>query len=93
MTDLIRHILASYALWFALSQGNVPGLRQIREAAVGRWPGLLEFLMCPMCLGFWCSLAIVLAVPGPIPEMLIKALAGAAGVFALEALVSRLEAR
>ena len=97
MTDLLKHMLATYALWFAFAQGKIPIWGDLRDKMMLKWPIFGTFALCAMCSGFWCSLAIAaLDVPSDIKSlvyMLTKGLAGAAACYIIEAHVTKLEGR
>jgi hypothetical protein len=102
MTDLIKHILATYTLWFVVTQSPViPGWTQFRDAMTRKSEGFARFMLCPMCSGFWCSAIIgvlpyIPQAPAGVAAFLscaVTVLAGATGVFLIETLVSRLQAR
>lgn len=101
MSDLVVHILASYAVWFAVTQSELPWWGEYRDRLRVRYTSFSTWAGCPMCSGFWCSLLVVLlrlAPSFPLAPLSIGyaaalSLAGASGVFLLETLVRRFEAR
>jgi hypothetical protein len=100
MSLLVLQVLASYALWLVISQSSLPVWSRLRDKLVERWSVVGTFLLCPLCSGFWCSLAVApfstrLSSPSvaDFGHLLVMALAGAAGIYLIETYVSRLEAR
>lgn len=101
MSALLGHLLATYGLWFVLTQSDTPGYGPWRDALAARHPRFQEFIHCPMCSGYWCSLLIALATTAATTpfsfaaavHVVILTLAGAAGCFLIETMVRRLEAR
>jgi hypothetical protein len=101
MVRLIQFVLASYALWFVFSQSDLPGWWKLRDRLIDRFTGLAAFLFCPMCSGFWCSLAMSALLPIDYAERasfvaqtagyLAQALARATAVLLLDLLVRRAE--
>jgi hypothetical protein len=100
MDKLLYFVLASYAAWFVFSQSELPVWSNARDWLCLKSPTFSKLVHCPMCSGFWCSLAVAAASRWPFPATILDAahitlqgLAGAAAVFLIETHVTRLERR
>lgn len=105
MTKLILFVLASYAAWYVFTTAELPLWGKLRAAVANRSATVAEFLLCPICSGFWCSAAVSLALPlFDVPSWMgevgtwgvapfVQGLAGAAAVYLIETHVTRLEER
>jgi hypothetical protein len=100
MMSLVIQVLATYALWYGLTQSNLPLWGSIRDWLTTRYEGWSRFFNCALCSGFWCSLAVALIRSEvdlyawePWRVIFPLALAGAGGCFLIETLVTRLETR
>lgn len=102
MADLVMHVLATYALWFVVTQSDLPLWGSLRSRWQLRSTTFSHFTGCAVCSGFWCSLALVLlrlvvvSVPLLRPTLgygVVLCLGGAAGCYLIETSVRRLEAR
>jgi len=103
MEALFLHLLASYGLWFVVTQSHLPVWHGIRDALALKYSTFGRWLLCAVCSGFWCSLAVASALAAPelmggvtvtlVGRLFVQALAGAATCYLVEAHVTRLEAR
>lgn len=97
MNLLVLHILATYGLWYVIGQSSLPGWSKLRDRLMEKSETFGRFLLCPVCSGFWISLAFAAgsvawgAASGY--EAGLRAFAGAAGCLLLETHVSRLQAK
>jgi len=107
MADLILFVLSAYAAWFVLTTAELPVWYKLREELMTRSVTFSKFILCPICSGFWTSLALSFVFPLTAsvirwPDQafgvwvlgpLVQALAGAGAIFLIETHVTRLEER
>ncbi len=98
MDKLLLFVLACYAAWFVFAQSELPLWSNARDWLCVKSPTFSKLVHCPMCSGFWCSLAVTIGFSWPvqptiagITQVFLNGLAGAAAVFLIETLVVRLE--
>ena len=91
MTLFLIHALATYVLWSGVFQSSLPLLSGLRDKLASKNETFYRFVSCPLCSGFWCSLAVALVrVPlVPVGELMAVALAGAATTFIIESVLTR----
>ena len=103
MPQLILFILSCYAFWYVFTTAELPLWDRIRSWVLERSTTFTKFILCPICSGFWCSVAVSYALPlfvtpewmshagqwivGPV----IQGLAGSTSVYLIELHVGRLE--
>lgn len=98
MATLLTFVLASYGLWFVVTQSELPLWHKLRDRLSLRSGTFAKLMLCPVCSGFWCSLAVAVTIEPTscltdVMARLVQALAGAAAVFLIEAHVTKLEER
>jgi len=100
MDKLLWFVLASYGAWFVFSQSDLPLWGGMRDWLCLKSVTFSKLVHCPVCSGFWCSLALAIVFRWPISTTVVdaaqtfaQALAGAAAVFLIETHVTRLESR
>jgi hypothetical protein len=95
MSVLLLFLLACFGVWRVFAISDLPLWGALRDAWMSDHPWFAAFILCPLCSGFWASLALSFACPlvpgnfGPV----IQAFAGAATVFLVETQVQRIEER
>ena len=93
MATLAIHCLATWFLWYVVSQSDLPVWAQLREIILGGSPKLEAFVMCPVCCGFWCSLTLAgtsaLVFTATLYSVILLAMAGAAFTYAFERIINR----
>ena len=106
MPDLILFVLACYAAWFVFTTAELPLWDPVRTKIAERSSTFTKFILCPICSGFWCSVAVALALPlfeapawmgNDIGHWIVvpgtQGLAGATAIYLIELHVGRLESR
>jgi len=107
MADLIVFVLSAYAAWYVFTTAELPIWDPLRTALMTRSSIFAKFMLCPICSGFWVSLAMSYIFPltlstvrGPgtllgvwILAPLVQAFAGAGAIYLVETHVRRLEER
>jgi hypothetical protein len=105
MSNLTLFVLAAYAAWYIFSTAELPIWHRIRDAISSRSVVFFKFIDCPICSGFWVSLALSFVFPiaetaplfgpawGAVSSSLVQAFAGAGAVYLIETHVRRLEER
>lgn len=100
MDKLLCFVLASYGAWFVFSQSDLPLWGRMRDWLCMKSPTFSKLVQCPVCSGFWCSLAVAFGFRWPVSptivdtiQVFLHGLAGAAAVFLIETHVTRLERR
>ena len=107
MADLILFVLSAYATWYVFSTAELPLWTGLRDIMMQRSETFMRFVYCPICSGFWISLALAFVFPltaGTIRSFgseletqilgaLVQAFAGAGAIYLIETHVRRLEER
>ena len=107
MVNLILFALSSYGAWFVFTTSELPLWWRLREIMATRSVTFAKFILCPLCSGFWVSLAMSYVFPltgsavrWPDEDFalwvvgpIVQALAGAATIFLIDTHVTRLEER
>jgi len=95
--EIIKHVLATYALWFIVAESKLPLWGDLRDSLMSKSETFARLMLCPICSGFWASLALVILTlvlpsswgcPQPV-DAIVKVLYGTAGVYLIETLVTR----
>jgi len=107
MADLILFVLAAYAGWFVFTTAELPLWDPLRDIMMSKSPTFAKFIHCPICSGFWISLALAYVFPLTLASVrwpdatfgawllapLVQAFAGAGAIYLIETHVRRLEER
>lgn len=102
MANLILFILAVYAAWFVFTTSELPVWESVRDSLMTKSPLFAKFILCPICSGFWVSVALslmfpLLGEPSNLYDLAVKvglqALGGAGAIYLIERHMVRLEER
>ena len=90
MQAALLHVLTVWTIWHILAWSDLPGYKQVRNKLLTRFDTLREMVHCPLCFGFWISLALCVFTGEPSVQLTFI---GAGGTFILDKVIALLESK